>query len=354
MIKRHSNIDKLKQQFSITNFNDNNIEYWEQLHEKSIQVIIKNGGVLPLLPPFEKHPYLEDLKPERTFTGLMIGTFPPITYLCNLVNIDKLIFQGKSSKGLKRPLIDYFHGNKGSFWSHTPFDFEAICSMQNPKQGLIAELLSLNIEYTDIIKFCQRNLGETKKGKLKYTAGDTDLNSIILNKNVIDFLLTNQTVNRLYFTNSFLFGMGENFFNKFGEYSLVKNDAFQLFLKSAHLLDLKIEIQIPNSNNVWLHINENNNMHKETRNNLNKILRTKAFVKLKLSKNTIVREFDVVSSVSPAATGEDRTTSQNNPCIKNYARINNISIESSPKGLLIETLDAFFNNDVNRISQYNA
>ena len=215
MIKRHANINHLKGLFSVPNFDENNLGHWEQLHQLSIQSIVNNGGALPAIPPFEKHPYLEPLDVNTTATGLMIGTFPPITYLCDLVNKDKLTFNGKSSRGLKQPPINYFHGNRGTFWDHVPFNFDMIITNQNRnerKQLLIAALEESRILYTDIIHYCQRELGQTEKGKTKYTANDTDLYCLIFNQNLIDFIFTNETINRLYFTNSYMFGKGGSFF----------------------------------------------------------------------------------------------------------------------------------------------
>ena len=357
MINQNPNIDLIKVLYPIPNFDENNLEHLEQLHQDSIQSILNNGGALPIIPPFEKHPYLEPLDVNTTATGLMIGTFPPITYLCDLVKQDRLTFNGKSSRGLKQPPISYFHGNKGTFWDHAPFDFNLIIANKNrnERKQLIKEALSVRqIIYTDVILYCQRELGKTGNGKLKYTANDTDLSNIILNQNVITFLFENNSINRLYFTNSYLFGMSGSFFNKYGKFSLNKNDAFQLFLKSLQQSGVKIEIQIPNSDLGWLLINEDSTMTKERRNNLTQILSSKAMVKLRLTKAEHVRLFDLASSVSPAATVATRTTSQNNPCVKKFSTINKCSIEDSPRLMLNMTLEKFFNNELAQLAQYNA
>ena len=356
MIKRQSNIDILKQQFPISNFDECDIAHWDLLHQYSIKSIVDNGGELPILPPFEKHPYLESLNPSDTATGLMIGTFPPITYLCDIVKKGKLTFQGKSTKGLIQTPISYFHGNLGTLWDHTPMDFANIISnldREMRKQLIKNELLNHKIIYTDIIQYCQRKLGKTKKEKLKYTANDTDIYSIITNPKIIEFLFNNETINRIYFTNSSLFGMGKDFFCKNGQYSLKRNDAFQLFLKTLQLNMVKIEIKIPNDKLKWLLINEDSNMTKERRLILNKILTTKTFIRIRLTKNNISKEFDVVSSVSPAAIGETRTTSQKNLCVIKFSQINECAIKESPEKLLKVTLKAFFENKLDTIKQYN-
>jgi hypothetical protein len=357
VIKRHPNIDLLKQLFPIPDFEETNMNHWEQLHQLSIQAIVNANGALPVVPPFEKHPYLETLDPQSTATGLMIGTFPPITYLCNLLNIDELNFNGISSRGLKRPILNYFHGNIGTFWDLSPFDFNAILTNNTEEESirlLKLELSNRNVIYSDIIKYCQRTLGNTKKGKLKYTANDTDLQSLFLNESIVDFLFTSRNINRLYFTNSYLFGQGGNFFNKHGHYSLSKNDAFQLFLKAMQINNIKIEIFIPNSELDWFQINEDESMSKNNRIFLNQILKNKTFVKIRLTKGDSFRCFEVASSVSPVATGKNYTTSQYNQCVINYSTINNCPLEDSPKYLLMASLNSFFNNQLNSLAQYNA
>lgn len=111
------------------------------------------------MSPFEKHPYLEVLSSENTAPVLMIGIFPTITYLCDLIKKDSLTFQGKSTKGLKRSLISYFHGNEGTLGDHSPFDYYAIIDpnpdREDRKHNLINVLKSYKVVYTDIIQFCQ-------------------------------------------------------------------------------------------------------------------------------------------------------------------------------------------------------
>ena len=104
MINQNPNIDLIKVLYPIPNFDENNLEHLEQLHQDSIQSILNNGGALPIIPPFEKHPYLEPLDVNTTATGLMIGTFPPITYLCShCSNGKKASLPGASMNQCSRP-----------------------------------------------------------------------------------------------------------------------------------------------------------------------------------------------------------------------------------------------------------
>jgi hypothetical protein len=354
--KHDKNLKELLENLKINDFDEEKTKDLEELHNLSINQIKKNNGELLQIPPFEKHPYIEDLDIESNVAGLMIGTFPPITYLCDTLSLDNLTFKGKSSKGLKKPKISYFHGNEGTFWDFAPIDFPKIINYpnrSNRKEILKEELSKLNIHYTDIIRYCQRKLGKTNSGKVRYTANDTDLHNIVLNNQVVDFLLKNNSINRIYFTNSCLFGKSGNFFSSKGEYSLTKNDAFQLFLKSLNSQGLNIEIFFPNSDLGWININENKTMTKEQRLFLNINLKTKVVAILRLKNKDIQKTFYIASCVSPAATSKNRNTSQKNPCVMNYSTIHKVTIEDSPKALLKETISAFFNDKLDEIIVYN-
>lgn len=354
MILKHENLDNLLAKYPIRDFNDENTAHLNQLHEQSVADIKNNMGKLSSLPPLEKHPYLKKLDASADITGLMIGTFPPITYLADDFNLLKLEY-GKQRR-LERPEIPFFHGNRSSFWKFSPFNFNKILSHQNrdEKPSMISQsLASKNVAYTDIIKYCQRSFPLDKKKIVdKYPADDACLNNIHLNTDVYDFLFTNNKVNRLYFTNSYAFGMGKDFFTGKGTYYLKKRDAFQLFLKGASDMRIMIEVSLPNLNFQWININERQRVVNE-RKDVNSFMRTKAYLKMRLTKDGIVKVFDVVSSVSPSAIGGTRTTSESNRCVIKYAEGNKVNIKESCEGLIRQSLKAFFDNDVKSLAQYN-
>jgi hypothetical protein len=162
MILRNSNFESLLTFLELEELNAENTEHLELIHQVSIGKIQTGNGELTQIPPFEKHPYLENIDCTKT-TGLMIGTFPPISYLCDQLNLQNLSF---NEKNIKPPIIPYFHGNRASLWSYCPINYEEeirnydrACQPQRIKNVL----LERKIAYTDIILFCQRKLKLNKK-----------------------------------------------------------------------------------------------------------------------------------------------------------------------------------------------
>lgn len=357
MILRHENLNRLLEIHHLHDFDPENAKHLELLNQISLADIGENKGSLSTLPPFERHPYLKTLDAIPNITGLMIGTFPPITYIADHFGLPKLS-NGKQ-RMLQRPAIAYFHGNKNSLWKFSPFNFQSILNHieRDKKPSMITKALyDKNIMYTDMILYCQRELKHEEKKNgivLKYTASDTALHNIVLNKNVFDFLLKNTAISRLYFTNSFAFGMGEDFFTRQGLYNLKKRDAFQLFLKGADINGFKIEVALPDNKSSWLHINEFERPINEL-DSLNRFMRTKVHIKMRLSRLNSIKIYDLVFSVSPSAIGGNRTKSESNPCVIKYSKENKVNIKESCEGLIRQSLKAFFNNNLKTLTIYNA
>lgn len=345
MIKKHENINQLKQLFPIPNFDENNLDHWDQLHQLSVQDIVNNGGKLPLIPPFEKHPYLEPLDINIKATGLMIGTFPPITYLCSQYNLVNLTY---NNQVFTAPDLDYFHGNYSSLWKYAPIDFDHIQTRSRAQQPqLIANALNeAGILYADMVKYTQRSLNDNNK----YDAGDKNLNSIILNEQLIQFLLNANGINRLYFTNASFFHSNNALFNPLGELRINDNDAFGLFLKTALDLNVKVAYSLFGKE-FWVEINE---LPKtlNIRNTINDHLKTKVTLQLKLTFEGVEKIFNICSAVSPAAV--NRGMVRRNPCVQLCCKNLNIPIADSAARLLSETLACFFNNQLHELAQYNA
>lgn len=344
MIKRHPNIDLLKQQFPIPNFNESNINDWDQLHRLSIRAIANAGGVLPNLPPLERHPYLVNLDPQSEVTGLMIGTFPPITYLCSQYNLVNLTY---NKQKFTAPDIDYFHGNYSSLWKYAPIGFNQIRLSNRSQQPLLIKnaIGAAGINYTDIIKYNQRVLKDNK-----YNASDKNLNSIIPNTQIFDYL-KESIVDRLYFTNASFFHKSNNLFNPQGFLNLKENDAFGLFIKTALDLNIKVEYRLEGKVN-WIEINE---LPKPTkvRKDINSDLRSKVLLNLRLTfPSAKPKNYKICSSVSPAALRRGRV--KKNPSVQLFSITNNTPIENTPERLLIETLERFFNNQLGPLARYNA
>jgi hypothetical protein len=180
MIHQNNNLQLLSEALGLADLDLVNPHNYELINQLSIQVIADNNGLLSIIPPFEKHPYLEEIDCAIT-RGLMIGTFPPISYLCDQLGLPNLTFNGIFSP----PDLPYFHGNYSSLWKYCPINFENILQFARNEQPLrIKNALQENhIAYTDIISFCQRELRE-ENGISSYTAEDKQLNNIVLNNSV--------------------------------------------------------------------------------------------------------------------------------------------------------------------------
>lgn len=346
MIHRNNNLELLCKAIG---FEDINFENLELIHQQSIELIRNNGGELTQIPPFEKHPYLENIDCAN-ITGLMIGTFPPISYLCDQLNFPNLTFNGNISP----PDISYFHGNYSSLWKYCPINFDNIIQQEREFQPQLIKnvLLENRIAYTDIILFCQRKLREENQIH-SYTAEDKMLNNIVLNDSVYNLIMNCKHVDRVYFTNASFFGSNNRnnyLFDRNGNYILDERDAFRLFLKGANENGYKIEIAINEEPEIWHNINEGIRATKERR-FLNKLLTTKVILKLRLKKNEITKTFQIYSAVSPAAV--NRGMVRQNRCVINYKEALNIQIEDAPRELLKLVLLSFFDNSIDGLSNYN-
>lgn len=344
MIKRHQYINLLKGLFPIPNFDENNLADWDQLHLSSILSIVNNGGALPAIPPFEKHPYIVPLDVNTTATGLMIGTFPPITYLCSQYNLANLTY---NNQVFTAPDIDYFHGNYSSLWKYAPINFNLIKLSPRAQQPqlIINELSRARILYTDIIEYTQRTLNT----KHLYDASDKNLNSIIPNIQIFNFL-KKSSVDKLYFTNASFFHSSNNFFNGKGLIRLSENDSFGLFVKTAIDLNIKVEYSLWGKEN-WIELNEQPKPL-NIRNVIHIDLKAKVVLRLRLSFGEDKKEYSICSAVSPAAVNRGRV--RKNPCVQLFSNIFNLPIGNAPSGLLSTTLSCFFNNNLNALAQYNA
>ena len=344
MIKLNPNLEKLKLQFNTQNFEDNNMGYWEQLHQLSIQELVNNNGNLSIIPPFEKHPYLEPLDNGANISGIMIGTFPPLTYLCSQFNLPHLTYNNQT---FSAPDLDYFHGNYSSLWKYAPIDFQLISIAPRDQQPRMIkdELYELGIIYSDIIKYTQRSLNE----KGKYDAGDKNLNSMIPNEQLIQFLLDSNSINRMYFTNSSFFHSNNPFINTDGDIRLNENDAFGLFVKAALDMNVNVEYSLWN-NDIWVELNE---LPKplNVRQSINGDLKSKVVLKLKLIFEGTEKVYKICSAVSPAAVNRGRV--RQNPCVLLCQNNLNIPIADAPARLLVDTLSCFFNDNLNELDQYN-
>lgn len=350
MIHQNNNLQLLSETLGLADIDHVSPHNYELINQLSIQVIADNNGLLPIIPPFEKHPYLEEI--DCTITnGLMIGTFPPISYLCDKLGLPNLRFNGIISP----PDLSYFHGNYSSLWNYCPINFDNILQYNRNEQPLRIKhaLQKNNIAYTDIISFCQRAL-RVENDLSSYTAEDKLLNNIVLNNSVFSAIMSCANLNRLYFTNASFFGSNNrnnHLLDKHGNYILDDRDAFRLFLKGAHDQGYIIEIARNEDPENWYQINEGPR-NTLTRRTLNQLLTTKVILRMRLSKSGFSKILQLYSSVSPAAV--NRGMVRRNNCVLKFREDQNLAIENAPMELLKRILLSFFENSVDDLINYNA
>jgi hypothetical protein len=349
MIKRNNNLELLCGILGLEEINLNDPENYDLISQQSIEVIANNNGELTTVPPFEKHPYLEDIDCADT-KGLMIGTFPPISYLCDLLGLPNLTFNGN----IFPPDLPYFHGNSSSLWMYCPINFDNILNYARNEQPLLIKnaLQEYSISYTDIVAFCQRELKE-EGGITAYTAEDKLLNNIVINNSVFPFIFNCAKINRLYFTNASFFGSNyrnNHLFDRYGNYILDDRDAFRLFLKGANDLGYKIEISRNEDPENWYQINEGPRSN-IARRALNKLLTTKVILRMRLSIDGHIKILQLYSAVSPAAI--NRGMVRRNNCVIKFREDQNIAEENAPRELLQRILLSFFENTIDGLIYYN-
>jgi hypothetical protein len=349
VILRHGNIDLLLQQIPVDGFDESIKEHLHYLNQQCLDSILATGGVLTDLPPLEYHPYQQQIDLAANILGVMIGTFPPISYLCDLLKLPNLTF---GNQIILAPDTPYYHGNLNSLWRYTEINFEGIqLHPREAQPGMIEEALRhYGLLYADIISFCQRSL-EVDNGAAKYTASDKLLNSITINSGLIEALMGDHNINRLYFTNASFFATNNALLNNQGYYRLYERDAFGLFIKGANDLRIRIEFSLPDDPENWIWINERQ-MPPVVRTEINSKLQKKIALSLRLSRNNIIKTFQICSAVSPAAVNRGKV--RRNQCVINYAGINELDIADAPSGLLKTVLQSFFDNNIENLFQYNA
>lgn len=290
----------------------------------------QNHRKLPQHTPFEVHPYLQYVNQEY-FEKYIIGTFPPISYVIDLLlsNYNLAIthfLQPNGGRRIKRPDIPFFHGNKRLMWDYCLTAIElatlnAIPTRDGKKDYLINWLKKNKIIYSDIILSVQRELDDNL-----YTAKDTQLFNICINKNLICHILTNPDAKYLMFNSSSTFGQND-------WVNIEHSKSFDLFLSGCQELGLKVEIRInqgPTPPIPWIEINAANApfINHNFKNKIAFEIRltitektNKTFLATCLDSNEYLsKEFHVITPVSPAGI---RGATKRNPIFQRWALIHN-------------------------------
>lgn len=138
----------------IDNQGNYQITDWNDFKRKIISVqqlylTRKSKEEIEKFPPFETHPYIGNNNiPNSTHKTLVLGTFPPPSYLHNLY---EELSDGNLLRGIdidKKPPLYYFYGNRGSLWDIIGIELNPIKISEYLKNS--------NIFISDIILFAQR------------------------------------------------------------------------------------------------------------------------------------------------------------------------------------------------------
>jgi hypothetical protein len=204
-----------------------------------------NGNTLPPPPvtPIELHPYLQQYPFDCSRSKLIIGTFPPISYLCDQLG-SPIINPGGNN--ITPPKIPFFHGNKLDLWklaadaaltaSIAAFGAGAITRL-----GLVTAVLEflqrMDAWVTDIVNHCQR--------KTITSAADVNLFNIELNLDLVKRLCKEECrIKKLIFTNSVTFRNEGIMLRAGGNVNTEIRDAFSLFLRACQVAGIAVELKL--------------------------------------------------------------------------------------------------------------
>ena len=300
------------------------IENIRLMNQVFLDDLNENNGVLPPETPVEIHPYINEFQ-LQDYDKYIIGTFPPISYVRDKLNIHNNIGNIPN-----RPRIPFYHGNVCDMWRLMGINnLENILELERiqAKNELINFLNIGNINYCDIIYSTKRN---------EYSSKDKHLKNIVVNEELIKHIFNNKNVNRLLFNTGSPLGITglkihvNNVQNGFISRINVTNapNSFDLFIRACQDLGFKVEFKIDDfAGNIildWTEVNIQN------ANTLNHHLKTKIIFKAKITipvndellqnGNEIIKEFIIVTPFSPAA----RESVDHNPIVNNWRAANNM------------------------------
>lgn len=272
---------------------DNNmdeVEYLNNIQQSNLNFLnnlTNNQFALPQETPIEIHPYLNEFQ-LQDYDKYIIGTFPPISYVRDLLNIQNGVGNIPS-----KPMIPFFHGNDGNMWKvfFNPQEIEQIglgFNHQNINRLIQKELIreklhQMTINYSDVIYSTKRRV---------YSTNDKELHNIVPNFNLITHILKNKNAKYLNFNTSTIFNNQQLGVNPNNHGVLIAGElkenchAYNLFIKILEKLGFKLEVDLLNDEG-WITINQENAIL------LNDSYRYKAYSKLRIStKNKLTIESD--------------------------------------------------------------
>ena len=292
--------------------------------------IIQHNGQLPPQPMFEKHPYLDTFELQN-FEKYIIGTFPPIYYIFNHPILTE------NNIGQNGPILNFFHGNDLSLWkfflNEEEYGFLEDLLPNNENAILyINDLLNdLNVNYSDIIKYCRRK---------EYTTKDDDLYNIIINHDLIEHIINNPSENIILNFNTSTIYNKQNF--KFHNGLLCDRQVKSLNLFLRYLQDIGYSLLLDlYDGQGYIPINEIAIPHYY-----------KVLFKLKIKKNNFEKEF--IINTTPSPSGDANRTFPGNLIFINWLNQQNNLIQNTPTIHFRKYLYQLFRNgDLNALCELN-
>lgn len=318
-----------------------------------------NNYVLPNETPVEIHPYLTifELQPLVKY---IIGTFPPIQYLRDSLNIPNGVGNINS-----RPKIPFFHGQKCDQWQFFLNEQELEnLGVFNPnnenitriqqRDNINAILTASDVNYSDIIYSAKRR---------SYDANDDSLKNIVPNLTLICQILKNHKSKYLNFNSSTLFNGGNDFgfymnnhgVNNIGDLQY-KVKSYELFLKTLVSLGFKLELKL-NPNDDWVLLNIGNSDY------FSNNYKYKTLTKLRVFTEHLIefeneqfenfsKEYTVITGPSPSASAN--ITLGNNPIYINWLEAqNNINNDEPLTHIFRKEFYGLFRNNPDELVNWN-
>jgi hypothetical protein len=318
---------------------------------------LNNNGIvhLPENPPFEVHPYKSSVQ-LHSFEKYIIGTFPPISYVYDLIPSISRLYQPQVGNGrrIPKPGFPFYHGNKGLMWDYL-LTTQEIDDIPNNRMliraYLIQKLNDISINYADIIDSTQRELVENR-----YKGSDYLLRNISINNELINHILSNKFAKYLLFNTSSIYGLGGIQFDENGLIDLNSDaKAFDLFIRSLQVFGYEIELRISEGGNMifpWTVISNLNADQRATKIAFELRIKNPVGNELNICRNFeegCERVFIVITPFSPAVAQRINKLA-GNPIVANYLENNQ---GEDTKQMLYRVYQDFRHNNWNDLFNYN-
>lgn len=238
---KHAMLNAAGLQHDITQDLNHLNEAFRQFLDQAIVSVQHGHNSLPEVAGIEKHPYKGVL--ENVMADIYIlGTFPPISYMVDIVRQQVQGFNGTSllQPGVGNvtwPQIPFYHGNVAGLWNvllteEDRDQLQAVVGRQ-AKRAYLIDWLELNqIFYDDIVHYAQRRLHNGG-----YTPKDTDLYNIRPDFDLVAKIMTKKSLRILSFVNGSTFRQNGFALNN------QNADPFTWFIHACRLSNIAVDMR---------------------------------------------------------------------------------------------------------------